>query len=98
MRSVLSIWRTAGLDLAGPLEEKEVLPPGCTDDDHNGDNHRRVNDRGDVCGRANAAICVDHDQRDHDQVAVDERDDAAEADAIRPEDTRERNGAARTNE
>ena len=68
-------------------------------DDHTGNNRRDVEDYRDVSRRARAVIfCVDQDERHDEEIAINESDDAAEADAVRPKMTRERNVADRANE
>ena len=53
--------------------------------------HADIKDHRDVSSGSRAVILrVNEDERNHDQIAVDERNHATETDAVRPEQARER--------
>ena len=64
-----------------------------------GHDHRQVKNRHDPAGRARAVIFrVNQDERHDEEITVNESDDTAEADAVRPKMTRERNVPHRADE
>ena len=82
-----------------PVRRNEAERAEDSVDDQRGGDHRREHDRDDQRRHLAAVVLpVDQDDRDHDQVGVDECDHSGERDASRPQNRRERDVADRADE